>query len=147
MTIEQGWEDSYEETDQEVPDEFHEIKPVKVEFEETQRVAPESTSWMTWNITLIGSGPPTQICTHKYHRYKAKFLWTIPANTTVYIDRVQDRLTSGALGTTFTITTGAAGIQSAVVLPEYDGQQAIYAIATQPGVSVAVMDEAYKAVQ
>lgn len=150
MTIQQDWEeaDEYQEQDPSSYRENQNVRPVKVEFAETQNVAPESTAWMTWQVAVLGvNTQPSQICTHKYHRHKAKFLWTIPANTTVYIDRVPDRLTSNALATTFTITTGATGLQSASVLPEYDGQQAVYAIANNPGVSVSVMDESYKKVQ
>lgn len=150
MTIQQDWEESDEYQDQEASSyrENVNVRPVKVEFEQTQNVAPESTAWMAWAIAVIGVGlQPTQICSHKYHRYKAKFLWTIPANTIVYLDRVADRLMSGALGTTFNIATGAAAIQSSVILPDYDGQQPLYAIANGPGVFVSVMDESFKAVQ
>lgn len=228
MSIQQDWEEAIEYTDQE-PTSYREnqnVRPVKVEFEQTQNVAPESTSWMTWQVAQIGqNSQPSQICTHKYHRYKAKFLWTIPFSTIVYISRSADQLMSNALGTAFTITTGpgaaavvtpavpasatnvqnpngypvqvviagftatavsvngvqvgtsngtyfipaygtisitytVAGtwtwtnpaaptnaLQAVPALPDYDGQQPLYAIANNAGVSVAVMDESYKAVQ
>jgi hypothetical protein len=155
MTLPQNWEDSYYDQE-EAPDAWAELQPVPVEIKRTEieQVAPESTSWMFYNIplapALAGTGAlqPVQICTHKYHRHKAKFLWTIPANCVIYLDRVQDRLMANALGTTFQIITGATAItSSAVILPEYDGQQALYAVATVAGATVSVMDESYKTVQ
>lgn len=152
--LEEEWLEDYSETDNDPGSlEYNRSQPVRVEFEQTQRVAPETASWSFFQVSIAlavggtGSFQPTQICPHRYHRYKAKFLWTIPANTTVYLDRVPDRLMSGALGTTFQVTTGATGLVSASVLPDYDGQQPLYAVATNAGVTVSVMDESYKAVQ
>lgn len=149
MTIEQGWENAEWEQDQEAGEWGHEqAVPVKVEFEQTQQVAPESTAWMYWPVAIVGqSDRATQLVPHRYHRYKAKMLWTVPAGVTVYIDQDNSRLTSNSFGTTFQFTAPAAGFTSQQVLPDYDGQQPVYAMASGAGVSVAVMDESYKEVQ
>lgn len=155
MTIEQGWEDAYYDQN-EAPDQWAELQPVPVEIRrtETENVAPESTSWMFYNIPLApavggtGTLQPAQICTHKYHRYKAKMVWTVPANCIIYLDRVADRLMSGALGTTFQIQVGATAVTTSTqLLPDYDGQQALYAVASVAGATCSVMDESFKQVQ
>jgi hypothetical protein len=147
MSIEQGWEDADQQQDQGAPTWFPEAIPVKVMATETENVAPEATSWNSFGIAQApqqagtGAAQPTQICPHRYHRYKAKFVFNIPAGTTVYIARVQDYLMSGAYGNAFALITGQN-------LPDYDGQQAVYAVYTGTGpVTVSVMDEGFKEVQ
>lgn len=150
MTVEQGWQESYAGADNEpvAGDDFHRIKPVKVEFTQDIRVAPDSTAWTAFSIAVLGQATePTQVCPHKYHRYKAKFLFTGPAAAVIYVARNRDQLTSGALGTTYSITIGAGGATSQPLMQEYDGQQAVYMAASVAGVSVSVMDEGYKPVQ
>jgi hypothetical protein len=151
MSIEQGWEESYNRTENDPGTlEYDKIRPVKVEFEESIRVAPESTSWMSWPVGVIGisgTSRPTQVCPHRYHRYKAKFVWSVPANTTIYVARTEDALMSQAFGTAFTIQVGAGGFVGGGLMPEYDGQQPVYMMASQAGVVVSVMDEGYKPVQ
>lgn len=151
MSIERAWEESYNRTENDPGTlEYDRIRPVKVEFEQTERVAPDSTSWLQFGIAFLGSGgslQPTQVCPHRYHRYKAKFLFTGPAAAIIYVARIPDTLMSGALGTTFSITIGAGGAVSAPLMQEYDGQQPVYMIASVTGVSVSVMDEGYKPVQ
>jgi hypothetical protein len=147
MSIERGWEDADQEQEQNATTWFPEAIPVKITETLTENVAPEATSWNSYSIAqapqLAGTGgtQPTQLCPHRYHRYKAKFIFNIPAATTVYIARVPDYLMSGAFGNAFALTTGQN-------LPDYDGQQAMYAIYTGTGpVTVSVMDEGFKEVQ
>jgi hypothetical protein len=138
VSIEQGWEDADQSQDQGAPTWFPEAIPVKVIATETGNSfgiaqAPQ--------VGGTGAAQPTQICPHRYHRYKAKFVFNIPAATTVYIARVQDYLMSGAYGNAFALTTSQN-------LPDYDGQQAVYAVYTGTGpVTVSVMDEGFKEVQ
>lgn len=147
MTVDYGWEEADEEQDQDPEGEWRQEQPILVESVQSQRVAPESTSWNHYNIPVIGSTlQPAQICTHKYHRYKAKFTGFIPANVNVYFDRVPDRLMSGALGATFRVNGGTGGLAYNII-PDYDGQQPLYAIADGAGAFIDVMDESYKAVQ
>lgn len=127
MSIEQGWEDADQSQDQGAPTWFPEAIPVKITETLTENVAPEATSWLTFPIALApnaagtGTQQPTQLCPHRYHRYKAKFICNIPGGVTVYLSRVIDYLMSGALANQFTLTTGQT-------LPDYDGQQAVYAV-------------------
>jgi hypothetical protein len=134
MTIEQGWEDSDNQQDQGAPTWFPEAIPVKITETLTENVAPEATSWLTFPIALgpqIGGGgasQPTQLCPHRYHRYKAKFVCNIPGGTVVYLSRVIDYLMSGALANQFQLASGQN-------LPDYDGQQALYSVYTTVAVS------------
>ena len=147
MTIEQGWEDADSQQDQGAPTWFPEAIPVRITETLSENVAPEATSWNSYTVAAApnaagtGAQAPTQLCPHRYHRYKAKFVFNIPATTTVYIARVQDSLMSNAFGNAFQLTTGQN-------LPDYDGQQAVYAVFTGTGpVTVSVMDEGFKEVQ
>lgn len=127
---------------------YYQPHPVRVEMEATQRVAPESTSWLSYVVPLFGQTPrPLQLLPHKYHRYKAKFLWTATAASVVFISRTEDALMGNALGNIFQMTIGAATVNSIPILPDYDGQQPLYCVCTVGGVIVSVMDESYKAVQ
>jgi hypothetical protein len=147
MTIDRNWEAADSEQEQAPAEWFPNPIPVKITETLTETVAPESTAWLFWNVaqgpTLAGGGAvqPTQLCPHRYHRYKAKFVFNIPAATTVYIAKTPDPLMSGALGTTYQLITGQQ-------MPDYDGQQAVYAVYLGTGpVTVSVMDEGYKEVQ
>jgi hypothetical protein len=127
MTIEQGWEGADNQQDQGAPTWFPEAIPVKITETLTENVAPESTSWLTFPIASApqasgaGASQPTQLCPHRYHRYKAKFVCNIPPGTVVYLSRVVDYLMSGALANQFILSQGQQ-------LPDYDGQQALYAV-------------------
>lgn len=150
MSIEQSWEDaSYEQV--QAPDDWSELSPipVRVEHTDSERVAPEMGALTSWQIAVIGvSAQPTQLCPHRYHRYKAKFTWTIPANCIVYISTDASKLMSNAFGLAYQIITGAAAIvNSTVIMPEWDCQKPLYAIATVAGAQCSVMDEGYNVVQ
>jgi hypothetical protein len=134
MTIEQGWEGADNQQDQGAPAWFPEAIPVKITETLTENVAPESTSWLVFPIASApqasgaGASQPTQLCPHRYHRYKAKFVCNIPGGCTVYLSRVSDYLMSGAVANQFVLTAGQQ-------LPDYDGQQALYAVYANTGVN------------
>jgi hypothetical protein len=134
MTIEQGWENADDAQDQGAPTWFPQPIPVKIVEALTENVAPESTSWLVFPIAAApqlsggGSNQPTQLCPHRYHRYKAKFVCNIPGGYTVYVSRVVDYLMSGALANQFQLINGQN-------LPDYDGQQALYAVYANTGVA------------
>lgn len=150
MTIEQSWENAGYEQEQS-PDNWSELSPipVRVEHTDTERIAPEMGALTSWQIAVIGvSSAPTQLCPHRYHRYKAKFTWTLPANSIVYISTDQSKLMSNAFGMTYQIITGAnAIVNSTVIMPEWDAQKPLYAIANVAGAQCSVMDEGYNVVQ
>lgn len=150
--LEQEWIDAADYEQEQGPDAWSEMRPIPVTIDRTEneRVAPETvalTSWPVGTSGPTGSGP-TQICPHNYHRYKAKFTWVIPANTTVFIATDPTKLSSNAFGVAYQITVGATAItNSTQIMPEYDGQKPLYAVANNPGVVVSVLDEGYKTVQ
>lgn len=117
---------------------------VKVTDTQSQRVAPEYTAWQTMSVVQAGTGVATQICPHRYHRYKAKMMWTIPASTVVYLDNKPDALSGPTPPPSVAQLTGPI----TAWMPDYDGQQALYAVYTGTGpVAVTVMDESYGTVQ
>ena len=150
MTLDQAWvEGPSHETDQTPPDiaGLYPEKPVHVKVVDTatERVAPEFTGMATWNVQLAGSGNPTQLLQRRYHRYKAKMVWNIPAATTVWLDNKPDSLSNPQPPATKASFTGPL---TAWVMPEYDGQQPLYAVFTGTGpVTVTVIDESYGTVQ
>jgi hypothetical protein len=147
MSIESGWEHDTQETDQGAEEWFPRAIPVEIKHSETENIAPGSASWMSYPIVsaaqITGGGGlrPTQVCTHKYHRYKAKFTVTIPAATLVYVSNNENSLMSNALGVTAVYGPGQS-------IPDYDAQQPVYMVFTGTGpVSITVLDESYKNVQ
>lgn len=152
--LQEGWLENDAATNQE-PVRWGEVEPipVRVTHTESQRVAPEATAFMTFPIPQIpqasgaGATQAQQICPHRYHRYKAKFLFSGGAAGTIYVAKDPNTLMSGALGAAFAIVVAAALTQATQLMPEYDGQQPLYMMATVPGFVVSVMDEGYKAVQ
>jgi hypothetical protein len=134
MTIESGWENADDEQEQNATTWFPEAIPVRITETLTENVAPEATSWLIFPIAQApqasgtGASQPTQLCPHRYHRHKAKFVCNIPGGTTVYLSRVVDYLMSGALANLFQVTGGQQ-------LPDYDGQQALYAVYNTVAVS------------
>jgi hypothetical protein len=146
VTLPYDFEDSSEEQDQtaEYGSKMSPV-PVRIMFDENQQVSPQFCSWMTFPIGQTGVSPATQICTHRYHRYKAKFIVNFPGAGTLYIARVPDYLNTGATGNAFALTVAAAITGN--LLPDYDGEQPVYAIASIAGVSISVMDESYGTVQ
>ena len=155
MTIESGWENAPEDQEQ-GPDTWGNTEPIPVIIHGSmsERVAPEAVSLLTLqipvaiNVAGTGTGQPAQLCPHAYHRYKAKFTWTVPANCTIYVAKTREALMSGSLANAFSIVVGATAVtQSTLLMPEYDGQPALYAVASIAGAQVSVMDETYKTVQ
>lgn len=122
--------------------EAHKPVHVKVTDTQSQRVAAEFTAMNSFTISQAGVTQATQIVPHKYHRYKAKFIWTIPASTTVFVSNRQDPLNNpNPPSTIFQLVNGQN-------MPDYDGQQPLYAVFTGSGpVTVSVMDETYGPVQ
>jgi hypothetical protein len=154
MTIGEDWENAGQDENQSPEPIFPHPIPVRVVFDENQQVNPEFTAWLTYNIPLLGSAVlPQQVCTHRYHRYKAKFLVNFGGAATLYIARRPEYLTVGTnvtpgptvLPNAFQLTETAAGN---VTLPDYDGQQPVYMgfLGTGP-VTVSVMDESFGTVQ
>lgn len=129
MSIEQGWEDADDSQEQSAESWFPQPIPVKIQRDETENVAPGSASWMSYQVASaaqIGGGGgirPTQLCTHKYHRYKAKFLSSIPAGITVYLANSENALMGGSFGFAYAVGAGQN-------IPEYDAQQPLYAVYT-----------------
>jgi len=122
--------------------------PVRVMFNETEQVAPEFGSLMTYNIPLQGSGSPVQIATHRYHRYKCKFIVNIPAATFLYIAKIPDYLSSNALSNAFVVGNETTAVMGSGQIPDWEAQQPLYAVYTGTGpVSVSVMDMSYGTVQ
>lgn len=111
--------------------------PVKIAFNETERVAPEAAAHMTWQLT---AGQPIRICPHAYHRYKAKFNVIYPATgfaTGIMLNKLQDPLTG----------TNPQGSLWGNTLPDYEGQQPLYAVAIGGAATISVIDMTYKVVQ
>ncbi len=149
MTTDYGWtEEPFNSQDQEpVPDGMSAQRPVhvKVVATESQRVAPEFAGMQTVYVGLAGTDQPTQICPHRYHRYKCKFLWSIPADTIVYVATKPDALGSPAPPPTIYQLTPSSYFGT---MPDYDAQEPLYAVYTGTGpVTVSVMDESYGTVQ
>ena len=130
------------------PDEWSHIHPIPVRIvrTETLKVAPAFSSWTTYTITpaIAGVVPqPVMICPHRYHREKAKFLVTFAAasSSKLYLARTQDYLSSAAVANAFVVSLGQ-------FIPEYEGQQPIWAIVIGPDpVIVSVLDQGYGTVQ
>jgi hypothetical protein len=150
VTLEQGWLEPPSATTDQTPPDLAGLYPehpvhVKVVDAQTQRDAPEFTGWDTWTIVQAGSGPATQLCQHRYHRYKAKIIWNIPATTTVWLDNKPDAITNPVPPATKAQLTGPL---TNWVMPDYDGQQPLYATFTGTGpVTAMVIDESYGTVQ
>jgi hypothetical protein len=149
-TLEEGWTDPPSKTTDQTPADLAGLyaeHPVHVKVVDTasERVAPEFTGMATWVVQQAGSGNPTQLLQRNYHRYKAKMVWTIPASTTVWLDNKPDSLSNPVPPATKASFTGPL---ASWVMPEYDGQQSLYAVFTGTGpVTVTVIDESYGTVQ
>jgi len=149
MTLDQAWAEPPSATQDQDPG-LAGLSPehpvhVKVVDVASQRVAPEFTGWDTWTIVQAGTGPPTQLCQHRYHRYKAKIIWNIPAATTVWLDNTPNGISNPVPPATKAQLTGPL---TAWVMPDYDGQQPLYATWTGTGpVTAVVIDESYGTVQ
>lgn len=151
MTIQQDWVEQgrdYEEHGVNAAD-WSEPQPipVKVARDENEQISPEFANCMTWPVTTFANTPikPTQICPHRYHRYKAK-LWCIPGTgaTGVILNSKPDALMQpNPQGATFTFPASPVPF----ALPEYDAQRPLYAMAIGGPVTISVIDEAYGTVQ
>jgi hypothetical protein len=125
--------------------EYPAVVPVKVVFDETQRLPPGFTSFMTWPIGQVGVSPPTQALQRREHRFKAKFFLNFPAAGTITINSKMEPLTKDANPQGFAVTVTAAANNLAI--PDYDGTQPLFFIASIAGCTVAVMDESFGQVQ
>lgn len=119
------------------------VVPVKVMFDENQRVSPEFASCNTWSVPAIGAGTPIQVLQRQYHRYKAKFMVTFPGAGTLYFNTKYEPL-SNPSPSGFSVTVAAA---ITMPLQEYDAMQPVWFIASIPGIQLSVMDELYGRVQ
>lgn len=153
--LEEDWIHAGQQQD-ESPDQWANMRPIPVEIKrtESERISPEAVALFSITVPLLpalagtGGVQPAILCPHNYHRYKAKFIWTVPANTIIYIATNRDTLTSMALGFTYQIIVGATAIaNSSQLMPEYDCQKPLYVMANNAGVQVSIMDESYKVVQ
>lgn len=98
---------------------------VKVVATESQDVAPEFAAWSTQYPVQAGQGVATQLCPHRYHRYKTEFNWYIPPGYTIYLANKPDPLSSPTPAVTQFQLTYANGD-----MPDYHGQQPLYAVYT-----------------
>ena len=138
-------EDEY--PDQDVPEDIHgqlaghTVVPVHVVHSESERVAPEFCSTMTWTVPQYGPAGviPVQLLTRRYKRYKAKFIVNFPAAGSLVVSTKIDNLAS-ANPQGFTLALAAAGLYP---LPEYDAMQPLYAVGSIAGIIVSVLDESY----
>lgn len=151
--LEDEWVHADDETVQGADDwsEMHPI-PVRVKETESQNVAPDSVALGTWAVPLIpqaggtGALQPQQICPHRYKRYKAKFLVQATGAGILYIAKDPNTLMSSALANAFQVQVPVT-TQSIPIIPDYDGQQPLYVMASVVGMTIAVMDEGFKTVQ
>jgi hypothetical protein len=150
VTLDQEWTEGPTHSQDQTPPDIMGLYPehpihVKVVDTQNERVAPEFTAWETWSVIQAGAGNATQLCQRRYHRYKAKLIWNIPAATTVWLDNKPDSLTNPIPPATKGSLTGPL---TSWTMPDYDGQQPLYATFTGTGpVTVLVIDESYGTVQ
>jgi hypothetical protein len=117
---------------------------VKVVDTQNENVAAEFTSLMTYQVLLAGTAVPVQICPHRYHRTKAKFVVNMSADTVLYVATKPDPISGPVPSPVAFAFPEAAGFR----LPDYEGQQPLYAVFTGPGpCTVAVWDSSYGTVQ
>jgi hypothetical protein len=111
-------------------------EPVRV-TEVSERAAPEYGSCMTWPIPQTTTGTPVLILNRRLRRHKAKLnITALGGATSVVFNSVIDRL-QGATPQGYTISVVG-------VLPDWESQQPLYAIAVGGGpASISVIDESY----
>jgi hypothetical protein len=117
------------------------VVPVRVVFNENERLPPEFAGMMTWAIPQAPLY--ATVLQRAYKRYKAKFIANFPGAGTLYLNTKIDPLTNPS-PQGFSVTVTAAGL---VPLPEYEAMQPLYAAGSIAGITLAVMDERYGAVQ
>lgn len=114
--------------------------PVRVMFDENERIPPEFAAWLTVPIGTVGN--PTRVVGRINTRYKCKMSVLIPTGgATLYIANNFAPLSlPNPIGYSLTYAAGQFN------LPEYDGMQPVYMVASAAGVVVSVLDESYGAV-
>lgn len=125
---------------QEAPQEYQEdvwpAAPLRV-IPLSSREAPEYGASMTWLIPQAGIAQPVQILTRRVRRHKAKLiLIQLTGATSVIFNAVIDRV-QGTAPQGFTML--AVG-----VMPDWESQQPLYAIAIGGTAQVSVWDESYQ---
>lgn len=70
------------------------VVPVKVVFDENERLSPTFCSCMTWPIPQVGVGVPLLVLPRKETRFKAKFVVNFPAAGSVYFNTKYDPLSN-----------------------------------------------------
>lgn len=143
MTIQAGWadeefSDSAEDAEDARSADYHgEIVPVKIVFDENERVSPQFCSHMTWPVPH--AAPAQMVVPRNKFRYKAKLTAIFPGAGSIYTNHYPDPLSNvNPQGATFTVL--AAG---SIELPDYDAEQPLYVIASIAGVALTVWDETY----
>jgi hypothetical protein len=123
--------------------------PVRL-IESPERNAPEFTGWLTVTIqqagTITASPYCVQLLNRRYRRFKAKFGQLVfPAGTTAVIfSNKPDPLTLAVpMGFTVVNPSGAAAAIQNPGLPDYDGEQALYAVAIGGIATLSLFDEQY----
>lgn len=102
---------------------------VKVVATANEEVAPEHAALTTFPLPLAGTANPVQICPHRYHRMKAKFQCLVGLGYTVWLAHKPDALSTPTPATTnYQVVNGMS-------LPDYDGQQPLYAVYTGTGLA------------
>lgn len=112
--------------------------PVHVVATDSERVAPQYASCMTYPIPQAGTANGTlpcytQILPRRQNRYKAKFQVVLDSGATaVIVNSNEAPLTNPTpQGGTFTI------------LPEWESEQPLYAVAIGGTATISVIDETY----
>jgi hypothetical protein len=135
-------EEGGEEYEQNVTEQLEPVVvPVRVVFNENERLPPEFAGMMTWSVSQAPLY--TTVLQRSYKRFKAKLLASFPGAGTLYLNTKIDPLTNPS-PQGFSVTVTAAGL---VPLPEYEAMQPLYAAGSIAGITLAVMDERYGAVQ
>lgn len=116
--IPEGWAEEGEGEGWEGTNEYAEaaVVPVRVTFNENERVSPEFAACVTWTVPVIGANLPIQVLQRQYHRYKSKFMATFPAPGTLYYNTKYEPLTNPS-PTGFAVTIAGTAASAAVITP------------------------------
>lgn len=114
--------------------EYPAVVPVRVLFDENMPLPPTFASFMTWPIGQVGVSPATQILQRREHRFKAKFLITMPTGGTVTFNSRQEPLTKDANPQGFQLTLPT--VSGVVAGNQQDGANAAIAAAVAGNVSL-----------
>lgn len=115
--------------------------PVRIVSQPQERESPEFGAWFTVTIGqsgLVSASPYcSQVLQRRYRRFKAKFgPCTFQSATSVVFNSKPDPLTGPNPQGWIMATTG-------LVLPDYDAEQPLYAIAVGGTATLPVLDESY----